>query len=131
MEWKKRPTVMLTGDEWYGHRDPFTGKPVGDKTDWVSWDFSLARAYQTIEYYRDQNGIFQWQKDDPLEDIQAKKKIDPFQASVDSITKHQKEPVSGQYFVPDVRSRRKGGEMWTYADWLEDRRAKIVESQTP
>lgn len=117
-------------DDWYGHRHPLTGKPVGDKDDWVLWDHALAQAYQTIEYYRDENGVFQWQKDDPLEDISAKKKFDPYRASVENMTKgtskHPYKPVPGEYFVPDVRIRKGAGrEMWTYSDWLENKRQEL------
>lgn len=111
-------------DDWYGHRNPLTGVPTGDQDEWIAWDFALAQAYQTIEYYRDQNGIFQWQKDDPLENIAATRKHDPYQAAVDLMTrgteKKPYKPTPGEYFVPDVKVRNGAKrDMWTYSDWVE------------
>lgn len=122
-------------DDWYGHRNPLTGKPTGDKDEWVPWDHALAQAYQTVEYYTNQNGIKQWQIDDPLEDIGAIRKFDPYQAAVDSMTKgtakNPYKPSPGEYFVPDVKIRKGAKrEMWTYADWVtaktQEMRDKIV-----
>lgn len=117
-------------DDWYGHRHPLTGSPQGDKDEWTQWDYSLAQAYQTIEYYRDGNGIFQWQKDDPLEDIAAIRKHDAFQAAVDIMTrgteKKPYKPTPGEYFVPDVKVRSGAKRpMWNYEVWREHKYAEL------
>lgn len=119
-------------DDWYGHRHPLTGLPQGDKDEWVEWDHALAQAYQTIEYYRDQNGIFQWQKDDPLEDIAATRKYDQFQAAIDGMTRGTAgkpyKPSPGEFFVPDVKIRSGANrEMWTYQEWLDAKQKEMLE----
>ena len=113
-------------DDWFGHRHPLTGEPVGDKDEWTAWDYSIAQAYQTAEYYQDSHGIFQWQKDDPLEDIAAIRKVDVYQAAVESMTKGSAkkpyQPTPGEYFIPDVKVRSGAKRpMWTYSDWLSNK----------
>lgn len=82
-------------------------------------DHALANACDVIEYYTDQNGIFQWYKKDPEERIDAIRKTDPFQAGVDRITggKNYKK-LPGEFFVPDIKSGRDDESMWTYQDMV-------------
>src|SRR5690606_5854193 len=86
-EWGKRPTAIITQDDWYGHRDPLTGHPQGDRDEWVTWDHALANAYQTIEDYSDEYGLLPWTLDDEYIDVYANKKIHKFKAAVDNATK--------------------------------------------
>lgn len=122
MQWGKRPTAMIMSDEWFGHRDYFTGEPDGDRTEWTEWDFALARAYQTVEYYTDQNGIFQWIKEDPYVMIEATPKIDEFRQAVEKAERNGS--VEGRYWVPDIGSRREDGSLWTYQEWVNSMREK-------
>lgn len=131
----KRPTVMLTEDEYFNHRRLDTQEPLEgvDKDEWTPWDFAIVRAYQTIEAYTDRNGIFEWYKDDPEERIDAKKTFDPYQAGIDRITnsKQFKEHGAppGLQFRPDIKSGREDGSMWTYAEWREAKYKEMLEKQ--
>lgn len=120
---------MLMRDEFFGHRHPLTGSPIGDKEEWIAWDFALVNAFHTAEAFTDQNGINQWTKEDPNAAIGAMKKIDEFQGSVESITsgsKYKKTP--GEYFVPDIKEISRGEGLWTFADWREAERKKALEN---
>lgn len=119
--WGKRPTQVLTRDEYFGSRDPLTGEPTGERDDWDEWDHALVSAYQTVEYYTDKNGIHRWKKEDPrLKGIDAVRKIDPYQESVDLIvdSPHYKK-IPGAYFVPEIKTERPGDETWTYEEWVK------------
>ncbi|MCK9599198.1 MAG: hypothetical protein M0R06_09170 [Sphaerochaeta sp.] len=119
---------MLMEDEWYGHRDWRTGEPEGDRTEWVDWDFALVSAFSTIEAYTDQNGIRQWQKEDPEERIDAIRKIDPFNAGRDRIVQSKNYKAQpGEYFIPDMKTARPNKEFWTYQDWVESQQDDAVE----
>jgi len=119
---------MLMRDEWFGHRDPITGAPLGDRDEWIDWDFALAAADQTIEAFTDDNGIPEWTKKDPKASIEAKRKIDQFKASIESITGSAKyKPTPGEYFVPDIRSLRVDKTLWTYQDWVNSEKEGLVE----
>lgn len=112
---------MILADEWAGWRDPFTGEPNNDNaSEWTEWDFLLVQAYQTIEAYTDSNGIRKWQKDDPEERISALRKIDPYQAEIDRITRKKNyKPDPGEFFVPDLKTGREDGKFWTYTEWMD------------
>lgn len=122
-EWRKRPTSVIMRDDWFGHRDPFTGAPRGDKDEFTTWDHILMDVLQTIEDYSDQHGILKWIHDDDYVEINANKKIDKFEAAkaiATSGTKYKATP--GEYFVPEVYTRRKvdGVERFqTYREWIE------------
>lgn len=127
MKWNVRPTAMLMRDEWFHHRDIVTGEELGDRTELTDWDFAIIHAFETIEAYTNQNGIFKWHLEDPQEKIGAVLKIDPFQQDVDSITNNPKyKRPNGAYYVPDVRSMRGDESMWTYAEWMESQRAEMA-----
>lgn len=112
-------------DDWFGHRHWVTGEPLGDKDEWLDIDLAIVWAYQTIEVYTDQNGIFSWYKEDPEERIGAIPKIDPFQQQVDSMANNPKRKrKDGEYFIPEIISSRPDGSMWTYQDWLESQEPK-------
>ena len=107
-------------DAWYGHRD-FYFEPYGDRDEWVDWDYALVSALQTLEDLTDKNGIPVWESEAEFVDIQAKKKIDKFQASIDRKTKgtekHPYKPEPGEAWVPDVSTR--SGEWPTYRDYVK------------
>lgn len=117
-------------DEWFGWRDPFSGEPYGDRTEWTEWDFALVAAFQTVEAYTDQNGIRQWQKEDPEALIDAERKIDKFQAAVARRTKGSSkkpyQPQDGEYWTPVVEADRPGNKTWTYEEWVADKTEKMV-----
>lgn len=115
------------GDDWFGHRDPFTGVPVGDREEYTSWDFSLLNAFQTIEDYTDQkSGIPIWELEDERVVVGAKRKVNKFQRAIDEKTKSTEKkpykPIPGEYFVPDMYSREtdENGEQvfQTFTDWV-------------
>lgn len=119
-------------DEFFGHRDPFSGEPVGDKDEWLPEDFALAKAAQAIETYTDSNGLRQWQKEDPLKVIDAERKIDPFRAAVERRTSGKKyKAAPGEYWVPVVGAERPGNKPWSYQEWVESIHAKIEEENPP
>ena len=124
---QKRPTAVIMGDDWYGHRDPMTGLPFGDKDEWIDWDHALLFAFQTIEDFTDKgSGLLAWETDDEYVEVNAIKKINKFQEAVDLKTKGSAKkpykPEPGEYFIPDMFSRRKdenGEEVFqTYSEWV-------------
>jgi len=109
-------------DDWFGHRDYRNGRPIGDKDEWIQWDFHLIHALQIIEDNTDEYGLLAWERDDEAVEIDAVKKIHKFRASVDRITKGSAKkpynPQPGEYFVPDMYSRRSDESIQTYGDWV-------------
>ena len=121
----QRPTVMLTGDPHFGHRHSITGAPLPGSGFDIGWDISISHAFEVIEMFTRQNGLYQWQVEDPEQRIGADRKIDPFQQTVDNITGGKNyQARQGEYFVPHLSSGRDDEKLWTYADW---RKAKIEE----
>lgn len=125
--WGKRPTAVITRDDWFGHRDPLTGAEIGDRDEWTSWDHALANAFQTIEDYSDEYGLLVWERDDEAVEVDAIKKIHPFKRSVDLLTKGSQkkpyEPRPGEYFIPKMKTRRKDEDgnpkYQTYSEWVK------------
>lgn len=125
--WGKRPTAVITRDDWYGNRSLLTGHPRGDREEWTEWDHVLSDVFQTIEDYTDEYGLLVWQREDEAVVIDAVKKYHPFTAARDRLTKGSStksyEPEPGEYFVPDMWSRRKdenGNEViQTFKEWVE------------
>lgn len=106
-------------DDWYGHRDWFTGEPEGDKDEWIDWDHALADAFQHIESLTDSHGILIWEREDEAVIVEAVRQIDPFEAAKDSVTSGKKyTPKPGEYFVPRLKSRRSDGSFQTYEEWV-------------
>ncbi len=129
MQWGKRPTVMVMGDEWFGHYNLVTGRPNGDRNEWIDWDFALMKAFEIIEAYTDQDGIPEWKKRDPAEKIDAERKINSFHAAKDRITSAKKYTAApGEYFIPVLESKRTDGELWTYSEWRDAEREKALEA---
>jgi hypothetical protein len=129
----KRPTAVILRDDWYGHRDPFSGAPEGDKDEWLDWDFALIDAFQTIEDYSDQYGLLQWELDDDDVVVDAIKKIHPFEQARDLATKGSKnkpyEPAPGEYFVPKMYKQFSDDpDFQTYEAWLK-RKAEELEDE--
>jgi hypothetical protein len=116
---------VIAQDDHFGHRDPFTHEPTGEDG-WTAWDYALANALQVIEDHTDKYGILVWERDDEAVEIDAVKKIHKFQASVDRLTsgtdKKPYKPAPGEYFVPEIWSRRKDADgnevIQTYEEWL-------------
>ena len=117
-------------DDWYGHREPYRFDEVGDKDEWISWDHALADALQTIEDATDDSGIPAWELEDPAVVVYANKKIHKFREAVDQATTGtEKKPYKkspGEYFVPEVVSRRSDDSIWTYSDWIK---SKVEDSE--
>lgn len=123
-EWGKRPTQVIMRDDWFGHRNPFTGAPSGDKDEWTRWDYALSSAYQLIEDNTDEYGLLIWEREDEAVDIDAIRRSHKFKAAVDNVTNGKKyKPIPGEYFIPDIRSRRRdenGREQFqSYTEWVE------------
>lgn len=131
---QKRPTAAIMGDDWFGHRDPLTGEPQGDKDEYLRWDWALLNAFQTIEDYSDKHGLPTWEIDDERVVVEAHRRIDKFQRAIDERTrsteKKQYKPVPGEYFVPVVHSREfddAGKEVFnTFREWVQK---SIAEDQ--
>lgn len=116
----KRPTAVIMRDDWYGHRDPFTWDEVGDKDEWLDWDYALIDAVQTIEDFTDDSGILVWEREDPNAVVNAVKRIDRFKEAVEDRTRGQNyKPAPGEYFVPDIQPFDDEGELQTYSQWIE------------
>lgn len=125
---QKRPTSAIMGDDWYGHRNPLTGQPQGDRDEYLSWDWSLLNAFQTIEDYTEpKSGLPVWEVEGEGVEVDAVKKINKYEASIANATrgseKHPYKPRPGEYFVPDMWSRVKdenGNQVFpTFRDWIE------------
>ena len=124
---QKRPTAAIMGDDWFGHRNPLTGAPQGDRDQYLSWDWALLNAFQTIEDYSDKHGLRTWEIDDERVVVEAHRRIDKFQRAIDERTKSTEKrpykPVPGEYFIPDVHSREfdeDGNEVFnTFREWVE------------
>lgn len=116
-------------DAHYGHRDPFTGEPNGDPSEWIEWDFILVTAYQVIEDYTDKHGNLIWEVESERVYVDAEKRIDKFQAAVDSRTKGTKNkgytPTPGEYFVPKLDLR--GGAMPTFSEYIKNQQTGTIE----
>lgn len=114
---------MLTADEYYGHRHSITGKPRGDREEWLPIDFLLARAYDEIKSFTRRSGVFEWVHDDPEVEIEAERDIDRFNAYVENVTKgtdkNPYKPVPGESWVPKIVSQREDKSVWSYTDWLD------------
>ena len=123
-------------DDAFGHRDYVTGEPFRDTDDWLEWDYALIAAYQFIDVHTDDYGLHSWEVADEAVDVQAIRKQNKFLAARDAITNGKNyKPWNGEYFVPDVFTRRSSGEFWTPEEWMaeEVRRFeadKIVEEGT-
>ena len=92
-------------DDWFGHRDPLTGAPLGDKDSWIEWDYRLANVDQIISDWTDQNGLHSWEVNDPKRRVQvdAVRKIDQFEAAKQRRTSGKRYKAQpGEYFVPKV-----------------------------
>lgn len=108
-------------DPYYGHRDIFTGEPIRDKDEWIEWDYVLVTAVQIIEDHTDKHGSLIWEVEAERVYVDAEKRIDKFQAAVDSRTKGTKQkgytPSPGEYFVPKLDLR--GGEWPTWEEYRQ------------
>lgn len=107
---------------------------MGDKDEWTSWDHALVTALQVIEDYTDEYGLLAWEREDEAVEIDAVKKIHKFKASIDARTrgteKHPYKALPGEYFVPDMWSKRRvdGKQVFqTYAEWLEKEAQKRAD----
>lgn len=120
----KRPTAVIMHDDWYGHRDPFTGDPKGDKDEWLEWDFLLLETLQMIEDHTDDTGLLVWETDDPAAVVDAIPKINKFDRArevKESAKNFKRRP--GTRYVPKLWSRRKDDEgedrFQTFREWVE------------
>lgn len=108
-------------DPYYGHRDPFTGKPIRDRDEWTEWDFILVATYQLMEDLTDKHGLLVHETSNERVMVSAKKEIDRFQAVVDRMTQGTKKkgytPQPGEYFVPVLELR--GGDWPTVEEYFE------------
>ena len=92
-----------------------------ERSDWISWDFALTDALQTIEDFTDQHGLLAWKLADERVEIEAVKKIHKFEAARDRATTSPKgyKPVPGEYFVPEeVWLGSEDTRPWTYREWV-------------
>lgn len=109
-------------DDWYGHRDPFTGEKTGDKDAWLDWDYALLDAVQTLEDWTNQHGLLVWEVDDPKKRVivEAKRKTDQFEAAKDRITgKKNYEARPGEIFVPNLVLDSEDGEWPTMEEYID------------
>lgn len=124
------------GDDWFGHRDPLTGRPMGDRTEYTRWDWALANAVQTIEDFTDdKSGLPQWELDDERIEVYALKRVNKFQQAIDESTRGTAgkpyKPKPGEYFIPEIHSRQvdeDGNEVFpTFREWIDKNAAKDAD----
>jgi hypothetical protein len=128
--WSQRPTAVLMNDPWYGHRDLTTGMPYGDRDGWLEWDYALVSAYQTIEDFTDNNGLLKWEMDDDAVFVDAKRQIDKFEEAKQQTTGGTKYKArDGEYFIPDVKTRRSDGHFQTFTEWVEASQSGKMEEE--
>ena len=114
----KRPTAVIMHDEWYGHRT-VSGREIGDKDEWIDWDYALANAFQTIEDYTDQYGLLAWELADERVEVNANRKTPKFKAAIDRATSGKNyKALPGEYYVPEVFSRDREGRIQTFEEWI-------------
>lgn len=115
-------------DEWFGHRDPITFEPTGDRTEFLRWDFILMDALEVVEGFMDpKSGLPIWELEDDNVFVYANRKINKFQAAIDEKTtgtaKKPYKPAPGEYFVPDMQTRSKDEDgnprFQTFSEWIE------------
>lgn len=118
---------MIMQDDWFGHRDPLTGAKLGDRHEWILWDFSLMNAYKLIEDYTDERGILLWEKDMPGEPVifDTELKLDrATEAVVKAESAHRERMANnpGMYVVVKPKLRAKD---WPthidYFKWLAEK----------
>lgn len=120
----KRPSAVITRDDWFGHRDPLTAEPLGDRDEWIDWDHAIIDAFQTIEDYTDsESGHLQWELDDEAVVIDAVPYIHKFREAIDQVTqKPGYKAAPGERYRPKMWSRRKDefGEdkIQSYSEWI-------------
>lgn len=103
-----------------GHRDPITGAPFGDKTDWTTWDYALMTAVQTIEDLTDNDGLLVWEAEEDEARMDIVKKTSKFQAAVQRRTGGQNyKATPGEYFVPYLRPPMGKEKHQTITEWRE------------
>ena len=109
-------------DDWFDHRHPLTGTPVGDKEEWTFWDFHLLDVLQTIEDYTMASGLLVWENEDPATVVIAQSYTDKFDEAVEAKTQSKNyKPKPGVKFRPVVTSRRSDKSVWTFRDWIEEK----------
>ena len=95
--------------------------------EFTSWDYALMDAFQTIEDFTDQkSGIPIWELDDEAVYVDAVRKFNKFQQAIDNATKGSDkkpyQPAPGEYFVPDLSTRRKDADgnpiFQSYSEWV-------------
>lgn len=120
------------GDDWHGHRDPITKEPVGDKEEWIDWDYALIRALQTIEDFTNEHGLLVYEVDDPKERtyVDAKRKIDKFDKAREQLTSAKNyKAAPGEKFVPDIGLRPGVKEWPTLEEYIDHEIQKAKENE--
>lgn len=113
-------------DDWFGHRDPLTGKKRGNPDEWIDWDHILVSAFSTIEAHTDSHGLFRWEIEDEAVYVDAVERIDKFEQSKDQITGSKGyKPSPGAYFTPEVKTRRSNGHIQTFGEYMQAEIAKL------
>lgn len=114
-------------DDWFGHRDWFTGEPTGDREEWTTADFLLQEAFDVVENITLPDGSFVMDQEDDAVQVQAIRYTDKFQQSVDQITQGKNYKAKpGEKFRPRVITRRSDKKMPLYSEYIE-RKAKEAE----
>lgn len=120
------------GDSWYGHRDPYF-EPVGDKDEWIDWDYALIAALQVIEDSMGSSGLPVWVTEAEYIEVNAVRKIDKFQRAIANKTKGtEKKPYvakPGETWVPEVVNILGTDEEPTYREFLKARRAEFEDTE--
>lgn len=110
-------------DDWFGHRDPFTSEPSGERDEFTHWDFLLMEALQIVEDITDETGMLVMDQDDEAVVVTAVRKKNKFKAAIDNKTKGSPNkpyvPQPGEYFIPDITTRRSGGDRMSYTEWVK------------
>lgn len=125
-DWRKRPTAMVMRDEWFGHRDPLTGKEQGDREEWVTWDFRLIQVFQLIEDFTDQHGFLAWEIDDPKNRtlVETTFEVDRAQQALNIAEKKKSnrdklDKVEGSYLAPKLKRMNPGSEWPSHEEYFE------------
>lgn len=102
---------------------------MGDPSRWTDWDYALGYAIQIIEDFTDQYGLLAWEVEDEAVEIDAVKRRHKFKAAMDRATagsdKKPYKPEPGEYFVPEVWSRRSDGRIQTFSEWVQSHAEKV------
>lgn len=105
-----------------------SGDKIGDRDQWIKWDYALVGALQVIEDNTTSSGHPSWVVESERVDVLAVKSIDKFQAAIDRKTSGTKYKASpGETHRAEIKLL--GGEYPTYREYIEGLIEKATDDE--